>query len=200
MTYAVNPRILRDLRTADRKARRKEGGALWSSARKQRADRVSAQWLAGDKSIAMGRPFTLKIPKPGRNEAFLPDGRIRQVRVHHPLEIHEEVPAGARYLRLTIGVASRDVNLSTIRSAPVAATLISDSKTFGPATATFVFPVFAECFAQADPFYANVRNLYEWIVGENGNPGIPPFNRADAQQAVESAETINTMLGGPDRR
>lgn len=178
MSVSVNARILRDLRSADRRERRRSDGSLWAAAHRAGAARVTAQWLAGDKGRKLGRPFTLTMPEPGWVEAFLPDGRIRQVRVRPPLEIERTVPAEARYLRLTIGQASRDVKLATIVARPVAASLIGESRPFGPATATFVFPVFAECFPESGPFFAHVRSLYRWIVGEDG-PGIPPFNRAD---------------------
>lgn len=179
MSVSINARILRDLRSADRRERRRSGGALWASAHRVETNRVTAQWLAGDKSSKLGRRFTLTMPEPGRVEAFLPDGRIRQVRVHPPLDIDRTIPDGARYLRLTVGQASRDIKLATLAAPAVAASLISESRRFGPATATFVFPVFAECFPESGSFFGHVRNLYDWIVGDSGNPGIPPFNRAD---------------------
>jgi len=172
----VGARALRTLRGQSWQAAATKATISGSPQTEQRRATIGAQWLAKDKKTSIGEPFSVALPTTQRVEVFLPNGKIRSAPARLPLQFERDVPEGAAHLELTAGEASRVVRISSVmKTVPGGASV---PKLFGPATATFVFPVFAECFDESDAFFGHVEKLYKWIVGVAPDRGVSPFNEA----------------------
>lgn len=134
------------------------------------------QWLAKDKTTALGEAFELEAGEgQAEVETFHPSGAISHVMRPLDLDFDADVPRGAKYLHLSQGGASDTIAISTLaRPSPQAP---QQHRRFHSRTARFVFPVFAERFTDPAPFFAAVDALYQWIMA------LEPF-RADGMPEI----------------
>ena len=132
------------------------------------------QWIGGDGETEVGESFTIEVAPPAVVEAFWPGGAIEHVEAEAGLEFAAQPPEGARELRICVG-GRRLAQLALDEAmAPAAMPPVRPIR-FGPAGASFVYPVFAERFEAEQPFNDAVQSLYDWIIG------VPPFDRPDVR-------------------
>lgn len=158
--YSLSARKLERLKRKARRAAEESGMAATLG---ERPTPLKLQWLAKDKTTAIGKPFEVGGGEGlARVETFHPSGAIGHVTQPIGLDFDAEAPAGAKYLQLTQGKATDTIAFATL--AGPSPRLPQEQRRFYSSTARFVFPVFAERFTDPAPFFAAVDQLYHWIM------------------------------------